>query len=102
MAFHLYEDTWETTATFGTGDYALGVGSCAAGIYVNGNLWDWRGVYQFPGQALPAANFCTINAIINMNGTTDYIEPWVQVAATTPTFYGNSHPNGLDIFYLGA
>ena len=50
------------------GDTATGSGSVAsvyAAIYLNGTLLDYRTINQFPGQALPAVNFCSVSALIS-------------------------------------
>ena len=49
-----------------------------------------------PDKLCPPPIFARSTTIINMNGTTDYMEPWVQVAATTPTCLWQQPPNGLD------
>ena len=84
------------------GDNTVGsVTSFYVGIFLNGGAKDIKGVASNGGNFLPSINACSANAIITMNGTTDYIEPYVQVSAGAPTFFGNSAPCRLSIFYLG-
>ena len=86
------------------GDTATGSGSVAsvyAAIYLNGTLLDYRSINQFPGQALPAVNFCSVSALISMNGTTDFVEPWVQVSATASQFIC-ARPNVFHVSYVGS
>lgn len=48
-------------------------------IYKNGSLYKWGSLAYVSAQAVS-----TINAIIYLNGTTDYVELWVQATGTNP------------------
>jgi hypothetical protein len=69
----------------------IGTSSISAGIaviYKNGSAFKF-GV-GFGGSNLFNFNRVTVSALVYLNGTTDYVELYGYVIATTPIFYGGS------------
>lgn len=69
---------------------ASGLTAVAAGIYKNG------GPHTFANQSAPSSatgGGASVTAIVQMNGTTDYVELWGQGTGTTVAFTGATTAN---------
>jgi hypothetical protein len=78
------------------------VATCYAAIYKNGAAAKFASLVQAAGLALPSASPLSVTSIMYMNGTTDYLEPYVYVTAASPTLYGGSNPCSFSIDYIGS
>jgi len=74
---------YEVSALIDVG--GTGVSFVLGGIYKNGGLAKYIG-----GQTTTTEAYINGGYLISMNGSTDYLELYVYITATTPTVYGGS------------
>jgi hypothetical protein len=64
--------------------------TCA--IYKNGSLWNFGNYFNNPESAASSGTICSVSGIVQMNGSTDYIELFAFNATATgnATAYGST------------